>query len=197
MVFRRRRPLGWLRRLRGLLWPDSGWSRASSYFLHRIKRLPGTPHGIAAGIACGAAISCTPFIGFHFALSFLLCFLVRGNYVAAALGTVVGNPWTFPFIFTWTYQLGRAVLGDTASASLRLADIDSGNFLAEIGQLIWPMTVGSIPTGIAMWFLVYWPSKRVIATFQATRRRRREARRRERLVAQDLHAASLEGQRAD
>ena len=40
-----------------------------------------------------------------------IAYIVRANIVAAAIGTVAGNPWTFPFIWLWTYWLGRKILG--------------------------------------------------------------------------------------
>jgi uncharacterized protein len=179
LVFRRRRPVGRLRRLRGLLWPEIGWRRAAHYLIARIKRLPGTPHGIAAGFASGAAASCTPLMGFHFLLSFAIAFLVRGNYLAAALGTAVGNPWTFPFIFAWIYHLGRAILGDSSAATMRTSEIAEGGLLEQLGEMIVPMMVGAVPTGIVVWILVYLPVRRLVAAFHNARRRRHEQRRRE------------------
>ena len=67
--------------------------------LIRLKRLQGTPYSIATGFACGVAISFTPFIGFHMILAALTAWLIRGNIIASAIGTIVGNPWTFPFIW--------------------------------------------------------------------------------------------------
>lgn len=147
--------------------------------LHRLKRLPGSPHSIAAGFASGAAVSFTPFLGFHFLLGFVVAFFTRGNYVAAAVGTVVGNPWTFPFIFAWTYHLGRAIVGDADAATLRVADLSATGFFSEMGSYVVPMVVGSVPTMIVVWVLIYWPLRRLVSAFQAARRRRREARLRE------------------
>jgi uncharacterized protein (DUF2062 family) len=110
-MFRRRIQHGWHRRIRDLFWPRSGWRRSSTYVAHRIGRLPGTSYSIAAGFACGAAVSFTPLIGFHFVLAAMLALIVRGNLLASALGTVVGNPWTFPGIWLATYRLGSMVLG--------------------------------------------------------------------------------------
>ena len=50
-------------------------------------RLPGTPYDIAAGFACGAAISFTPFIGFHVVLGMVIARLIKANMVAALIGT--------------------------------------------------------------------------------------------------------------
>ena len=128
-MFRRRQPIPFLRPLRGWLWPHIGWRRRH-YLVKRLTRLPGTPHSIAAGFACGVAISFTPFIGLHTLLSAACCaLLVRGNYLAAVVGTLVGNPWTFPFIWLVSYQLGHALLGGPAvagCASVALAAPGSG-----------------------------------------------------------------------
>jgi uncharacterized protein (DUF2062 family) len=165
--------------LRGWLWPDIGWRRLGIYLVKRVTRLPGTPHSIAAGLACGTAISFTPFIGLHTLLSVLLSFLVRGNYLAAIIGTLVGNPWTFPVIWLVTYQAGHYMLGSTPSRVAPEPELTSRWY--EIRALIWPMTVGGVPLGALAGVAVYFPLVRLIAAYQEARRRRRERRRAERL----------------
>src|SRR3546814_18711734 len=93
-MFRPRNPLPVHKRVSGFLWPRGGWRRSGIYVSHRLRRLPGTPYRIAAGFACGAAISFTPFIGLHFVLSAALALIVRGNIIESAISTVVGNTWT-------------------------------------------------------------------------------------------------------
>jgi uncharacterized protein len=178
-VFRRRNPIPLWRRLRGWVWPDIGWRRLGIYLVKRVTRLPGTPHSIAAGLACGTAISFTPFIGLHTLLSVLLSFLVRGNYLAAIIGTLVGNPWTFPVIWLVTYQAGHYMLGSTPSRVAPEPELTSRWY--EIRALIWPMTVGGVPLGALAGVAVYFPLVRLIAAYQEARRRRRERRRAERL----------------
>ena len=178
-MFRRRNPIPLWRRLRGWLWPDIGWRRLGIYLVKRVTRLPGTPHSIAAGLACGAAISFTPFIGLHAVLSVLLSFVVRGNYLAALAGTLVGNPWTFPVIWLTTYQLGHFMLGSTPSQVAPEPELTSR--WREIRALIWPMTLGGVPFGALAGLAVYLPTVRLIAAYQEARRRRRERRRAERL----------------
>ena len=94
-MFKRRVPRHVLRRLLGLVYPLMGWRRTLQYYRHRALRLPGTPASIARGIACGAAVSFTPFVGLHFILAFAMAWLIGGNLLAAAIGTIVGNPLTF------------------------------------------------------------------------------------------------------
>ncbi|MGE5765812.1 MAG: DUF2062 domain-containing protein [Bacteroidota bacterium] len=172
-MFKRRIPLPIHKRAGSVLWPRGGWRRSGTYVAHRLRRLPGTPYRIAAGFASGAAISCTPFIGLHFVLSAALAFLVRGNIIASAIGTAVGNPWTFPFIWLWTYSLGRWIMGGGHGFRLLPDDLSLMQLIFDHPmEVLLPMTVGSIPTAIVAWFVFFWPLQRVIAVYQGTRRRR-------------------------
>jgi hypothetical protein len=78
-MFQRRNRLSIIQRLKELVWPQQGWRRSTLYIAHRLGRLPGTPYRVAAGFACGAAVSFTPFVGFHFLLAALLSLILRGN----------------------------------------------------------------------------------------------------------------------
>ena len=165
-----------------------GWRRLGTYLVKRVTRLPGTPHSIATGFACGAAISFTPFMGLHTVLSVLLSFLVRGNYLAAMAGTLIGNPWTFPFIWVATAKLGHALLGGATPATAALAEPHFHRLFHEVGALIWPMTVGSVPLGALAALLVYFPVVRMVGAYQNARRHRRERRQAERRAKLDMAA---------
>ncbi|MGH6942940.1 MAG: DUF2062 domain-containing protein [Geminicoccaceae bacterium] len=175
-MFRRRNPIPLWQRLRSWLWPRIGWRRSGVYVLKRLARLSGTPHSIAAGFASGAALAFTPFMGFHIILSVLLALLVRGNYVAAAVGTLVGNPWTFPLIWVSTYKLGHLLLGGVELPVAHLSPLTLQTLFSNLHALLWPMTVGSVPMAIVAWFVSYFPLVRLIAAYQHARRRRRERR---------------------
>jgi uncharacterized protein (DUF2062 family) len=175
-MFKRRTPLPLVRRAREFVWPQAGWRRTVLYLAHRIGRVPGTPYRIAAGFACGAAVSFTPFMGFHFILAALLALLIRGNVIASAFGTAVGNFWTFPFIWIWTYNLGRWILGGDAD---RLPVHLSLHYLVDhFWDVFWPMTVGGFPTAVVAWFAFFWPIRAVVLQYQ----RRRERRLRKRAI---------------
>lgn len=111
MVFRRRDKQPWGPWLREWVYPRNGWTRAFNYIMHRVKRLPDTPHKIALGFAIGAAMSFSPFFGFHIIFAAMLAFAVRGNVLASVIGTFFGNPLTFPFIGVISYRLGLYLLG--------------------------------------------------------------------------------------
>lgn len=195
MLFKRRHPQSFKKRLGGLVWPRSGWRRTATYMGHRLSRLPGSPSGIAAGFACGAAISFTPLIGLHFIGAAVLAWALRGNLFASAVGTVVGNPWTFPLIWLWIFNLGKWVLGWEAGRELP----ESMSFTLIVDypwEIFLPMLVGGIPTALVAWFTFFFPVKRVVASYQKARARRlrrkteRQIARREKREAEREKAAS-------
>jgi uncharacterized protein (DUF2062 family) len=172
-------------------------------------RLSGTPHNIAAGVACGAAISFTPFLGLHILLGALLALIVRGNFLAVVAGTLVGNPWTFPFIWVASYEVGKFLLGGHAGGAQPVTFVELAGYFgdaarqataigpvaavkhlaADLSVVALPMLVGGVPLGIAAGLLIYAPLVRVIAAYQEARRRRREHRRRRDGAAPGLKAA--------
>ena len=148
-----------------------------TYVVKRVTRLSGTPHSIAAGAACGVAISFTPFMGFHLVGAFLLCLVVRGNYLAAVVGTLVGNPWTLPFILLASYQLGHALLGGPAAPIESFQNWTLGSFFAKLEAVFWPMAVGSLPLGLMAGLATYFALVRIVTAYQEARARRRQTRR--------------------
>ena len=174
-MFKRRTKHGILIRLRGFVWPHIGWRRAGAYFYYRLMRLKGSPHAIATGFACGAAVSFTPFIGLHFVFSAALAWLARGNVLAALLGTAVGNPWTFPFIWLGIYRVGCAIMGCDAGDGLP-ESLDIFVVMENPMKVLLPMFLGSIPVGAVAWLVVYWPVRRLVVKYKELRERRRARR---------------------
>ncbi len=176
-MFKRRHKPTWLSRGRDFFWPRAGWRRSLSYLAHRIRRLPGTPYSIAAGFACGAAISFTPLIGLHFALAALLAWLIGGNLLASAIGTVVGNPWTFPFIGLWIYELGNWMLGINGNALPAEVGFTFIFFIFDRpSQVFLPMLVGSLPTAFVAWLASFWPLLGMVEGYQRHRAKRRRVK---------------------
>jgi hypothetical protein len=179
MLFRSRVRPGLLRRLRLAAWPRHSWSRSVRYFSKRILRLSGSPHAIAAGVAAGTFASFTPFMGFHFIIGFAIAFLLGGNMVAAALGTAVGNPLTFPIIWASTHKVGSIILGADATAmTAELSPDLLGKSLDTIMPIIGPMVVGSVPLGVPASVALYVLVFQSVRGFRALRQQRIAARQR-------------------
>lgn len=204
MAFGRRESVGVASRAREFLWPRMGWRRYFRYLRYRVLRLPGSPHTIAAGFACGAALSFTPLIGIHFGLAALLAWIIGGNVLASIIGTGVGNPWTFPIIWFWIHRLGSWIIGSDAAVGDEInfnLTILFDNFL----DVFWPMLVGGLPTAVIIWPIAYYSSRYVVRTYQAGRRthiervaerRARAAARRQRRETVKERAAARRQRRA-
>lgn len=161
MLLKRRdkQPLG--HKLLAFFWPRRGPVRAIKYIWHRLARMPDTSHRLAAGFASGAAVSFTPLIGLHFGLGFLLALLTRGNLLASAIGTAVGNPWTFPFIFTLAGQTGELILGkaadtDVSPVSVSLLLDSPLEYFASLWHTLYPLIIGGIPNALIVWCVFYF-----------------------------------------
>ncbi|MHA1153909.1 MAG: DUF2062 domain-containing protein [Alphaproteobacteria bacterium] len=186
-MFGRRRPLSAHHRVWSVVWPKAGWRRASRYIAHRVRRLPGTPYRIAAGFASGAAVSFTPFIGLHFVFAALLALLLRGSVVASAIGTAVGNLWTFPFIWAWIYSVGLWLMGAEAASDLP-ATLSLGYIFERPLDVLMPMTLGGLPTAVVVWIGFFWPVRGAVAEYQHARRRRMRRKVRDRLARREAMA---------
>lgn len=151
------------------------WSKQKRYWLAKIKRLKGTPQSVAKGIACGVAVSFTPFVGAHFVLAMSSAWILRGNVVAAALGTAFGNPWTFPFIWISVLYTGKKMLGRGyegiadvnfttlfSNAFKAVVNFDFSVFWSDIWPILYPMIVGCVPYVLISWWLSYIPIRNIL-----------------------------------
>ena len=188
MLLKRRNPARFAERLRIALWPRRSWLRSGQYVTKRILRITASPHAVAAGVAAGAFTSFTPFMGLHFLLAALLAWLLRGNLIASALGTFVGNPLTFPLIWAVTYSLGQLLLGaplpsDDVAPPIgsAMADILSSLFAGDWATastafhaiwdpVLWPMLVGGTLLGLCVAVPLYVIVRRGAVIFRENRR---------------------------
>ena len=83
------------------------FSRTKKYISLSIKRIKGTPQALSLGLATGIAVSFTPFIGLHALLAIFISWIIGGSMAAALIGTLFGNPWSFPFIWYLTFEIGQ------------------------------------------------------------------------------------------
>tara|TARA_Y100001968_G_C19356890_1_gene717676 strand:+ start:318 stop:872 length:555 start_codon:yes stop_codon:yes gene_type:complete len=183
-MFQRRKKQNLTNKVFEWAWPRGGWRRMIHYIYLRMARMKGTPYSIAAGFACGAAVSFTPLIGVHFLLAGLLSWLIRANVIVSLIGTIVGNPWTFPFIWIWTYKIGNWIISPKVHIEKETAPdfYSSFNMLIESFlqfnksliiesaiPVLWPMLVGSIPTAFVVWFLSFVLVRKGIESYQGNK----------------------------
>lgn len=213
MVFKRRnrRPMGTV--VAELFYPRGGWRRAFSYVRLRLSRLPDRPHRIARGIAAGVFVSFTPLFGFHFISAAAVAWLIRGNIVAAILGTFFGNPLTFPLIMAISVDLGNWMLGmpndmqipqvarALATASTELWHNISAFYTGDprhweglqrfFQRVFVPYLVGGFLPGIVAATVMHYLSLPVIIAYQKRREKKLAARLEKRLAARRAAAEDI------
>jgi len=167
-MFQRRNKHTIAQKIREILWPSMGWHRAFRYYRHRLGRMPGTPYYIAAGFSSGVAVSLTPFMGFHFIMGFLLAKMMRASVIASLLGTLVGNPWSFPILWWAEFKLGNYILNGTDHNGVPEA-LTIGRLFSEPEKLLVPMTVGGVPLAIVSWMISYFVLRGIIKKYKKRR----------------------------
>ncbi len=152
------------------------FSRTRKYISISIRRIKGSPSELALGLASGIAVSFTPFIGFHALLAIFISWIIGGSMAAALIGTLFGNPWTFPIFWYLTYEVGQFLY----QGSSNYEEFSFNNIKSEISTLlsilkniilslnieeikknylklkvIPIMTIGAIPLTILSWIISY------------------------------------------
>ena len=184
MLFKRRNKLPIVDRFLSVLWPRNGWNRAFKYILFRVQRLSGTPAAIANGVAIGVAVSFSPFLGAHLILCGFLSWLFGANAIAAVLGSLIGNPWTFPFIWVMVFYTGAFFVGDLgvelpeftslfANMIEAVLTLNWELFVNDVWPMIFVMIIGCIPFVVFSWFLTFFLLKNFITKFRNIRERRK------------------------
>lgn len=159
-----------------MVWPRRSFGRSARYFVKRALRLQATPHAIAAGVGAGVFSSFTPFIGLHFLLAIVIAWFIRGNVVAAAIGTALGNPITFPFIWGATFQVGKTILRHEHIGGFGPEDI--GHLLVDLevtklwAPVLKPMLLGASVLGVVAGIIAYFIVLIAARTFHEQRRKR-------------------------
>ena len=190
MPFGRKNKKPLLSYLRGFFIFLTSFSRIRKYIGLSLKRLKGSPNELAIGLATGIAVSFTPFLGLHALIAISIAWIMRGSMASALIGTLFGNPWTFPVIWYITLEFGKFLYLNFDS-QLVIENITLNNLKEEITillilfknifislnideiklnfsslKLIPLMTLGSIPLVIISWFISYFISINVIKSYK-------------------------------
>ena len=153
-----------MRQLGAFFWPKKGIKRGWIYLMLRILRLRSTDYALAAGFASGVFASFTPLIGAHLLIACAVAWLVRGNMLMSVMGTLVGNPWTFPLIWGLIYAVGSLIIGQDPVLK-DVSGISYATFLEAPGTVFISMIVGGLLTGalfgLLFFFLGYYYAPRI------------------------------------
>jgi hypothetical protein len=184
----KKRRNSWHHHLQEWLWPSMGLRAMLRFMEIRIKHQQGTEHKIALGFAVGVFIGFIPTVGQVMA-SMILAYVLGGHILAAVVGSFVGNPWTFPFMWAWEYQLGSWLLGNPNPPPF--PDVATFlSFITHFGEVWWsfhfPTIVGAMPSGILAGFFGYWLLRFNLKSYQSARRAFLTKRRQDHMMALKL-----------
>lgn len=174
MLFRQRKQPNLWGRIRLCLWPRRSFSRSLRYLGKRLLRIPASPHIIALGLAIGIFFAATPLYGFHILFAVFFAWILSANIAAAALGTVLANPLTIPFIFSATYETGRLILPikhkSIAMPALweQLQDLH----FSGLAPVLLQISAGAVFCGLILAFAAYFAAFRMTKRFQTERKKR-------------------------
>ena len=129
--------------------------------------MPASSYAISAGFACGSMVSFTPLLGLHFVLAVVFSYLLRANYIAALIGTIVGNPISFPFIWSLIYKVGAFIV-DKSHDNLS-PNINFEIIIKQTYDIFIPMLVGGAVLAIPVWVLTYFITYSFVSSFKKAR----------------------------
>lgn len=153
------------------------WSR---YTYLRIVRIKAPAESIALGLALGVFAGALPFLSLQMVIAVALALLLRGNVIAAALGTWWTNPFNWPIVFPLFYMLGKVfVPADIVAMSI-------GEFihlpLLELLQRGWQWllitSLGGVIAGVPLSIVIYFITLRAVRIFHDRRAKRKLERQR-------------------
>lgn len=155
-------------------------ARLSRYSYLRVVRIKAPAESIALGLALGVFAGALPFLSLQMAIAVALAFILRGNVIAAALGTWWSNPFDWAIIFPLLYMLGK-VFVPVDVAPLNVHEFMSLPLL-ELLQRSWKWllitTLGGFIAGIPMALATYFIALRAVLLYHDRRAKRRLERQR-------------------
>lgn len=146
--------------------------RLISYYKLRLARLPASSYAISSGFACGSMVSFTPLLGLHFILAVVFAFLIRGNIIAALLGTVVGNPLTFPFIWGLIYNVGIYFFPQEKT-DMEL-EISYHMIINQTYEIFVPMLIGGALLALPIWLITYIVTYSFVSSYKKSKNKKKK-----------------------
>jgi uncharacterized protein (DUF2062 family) len=188
-MFKRKTKPSLFSQLGEMLWPRSGFKRASLYVWHRIRRIGATPHSVALGLATGVFMGFNPLIGFHLIIAGIVCWLLGASFIAAAIGTLVCNPLMCPLMMVGNYQVGMLLIGEKIREDFifNAPQLTWSYFVTDpvhVASQLWsilapvflPMMLGSFILGVGVAIPTYFGARALVDAHQRRRKARLRAK---------------------
>lgn len=130
---------------RQVLWERlAGWREA--FTLHRMR---ASPERVARSFAIGILIGMLPGTGVAAAVA--VAVIARLHKPAVILGALINNPWTTPFFYVISYQLGKRVTGFESQVEWHgWSSWRHPAWWAGMPRLLWPTVLGTLIVGVVL-----------------------------------------------
>lgn len=158
-------------------------ARSSRYAYLRVVRIKAPAESISLGLALGVFAGALPFLSLQMVIAVSLALLLRGNIIAAALGTWWTNPFNWAIIFPLLYLLGKFFIpGEVPHLSVQeLAQLPILDLLQRGWKWLLITTLGGIIAGVPLAVGAYFLTLRAVRIYHDRRARRRLERQRRKL----------------
>lgn len=173
----------YLERIKEFFWPTIGFKRSLHYLILRVLRIKASAYEIASGFSLGVAVSFTPLLGGHCILALGFSWALRGNYAAALLGTLIGTPWTLPFMWYLGYKVEVVIANlihkafpnfEISPYLFGVQTFDISAFYKHPADLFWPTLLGSIPVGLIIGGCVFTVTYLGIRSYRTNKAHRKK-----------------------
>ena len=153
------------------------WSR---YSYLRVVRIKAPAESIALGLALGVFAGALPFLSLQMGIAVALALLLRGNIIAAALGTWWSNPFNWALVFPLLYMLGKIfVPGDVDHLSINeFIHLPLLELLQRSWKWLLITSLGGVIAGVPLAVATYFITLRSVLIYHDRRARRRLERQR-------------------
>ncbi|MEA5463078.1 DUF2062 domain-containing protein [Leptothoe sp. PORK10 BA2] len=132
----------------------SKFRRLFRYIHIRFIRLRSHPKVIARGLAAGVFAGSYPLFGLQMLIAVAIAATIRGNKIIAAAGTWISNPLTYAPIYAFNYQVGRRILGQSATTSL--SNRSPQEWMSIGFDITLALMVGSTVVGLILSIISYY-----------------------------------------
>jgi len=131
-------------------------------FVKKLIQIKDSPQKIARGFAIGVFWGIMPTFGFAIVFSLPTAIFLRGNKLAAVVGTFVANPLTVPFFYPFEYKIGQLILRtDPLPFSWEFFSLNS---LLNLGK---SFLIGGVIFAIGMALLTYFLVLQIITRYRS------------------------------
>jgi hypothetical protein len=155
-------------------------ARSSRYAYLRVVRIKAPAESIAMGLALGVFAGALPLLSLQMAIAVSLALVMRGNIIAAALGTWWSNPFNWAIVFPLLYMLGKVfVPGDVPPLNIsELSHLPLLELLGQSWKWLLITSLGGVIAGVPMAVMTYFVALRGVRIYHDGRARRKLERQR-------------------